>query len=60
MSPEHLKKLRELSEVFEQGVAGHEQIRQLNEILTQVNTSQPESPYFQQSELNSHKRITLL
>jgi len=37
MSPEQLKRLREISELCEQGKAGHEHIKQLNEILACIN-----------------------
>lgn len=37
MSPEQLAKLRELTEKFEQGVAGPEQVKQLSEILSSHN-----------------------
>lgn len=40
MTPEHLKKLREISEQFQQGTASHENIKQLNDILTMVNVNQ--------------------
>jgi len=55
MSPEHLKKLRELSEAFEEGDAGHEQIRQLNEILTLINTHHVDPVLIQSAELNANK-----
>jgi len=37
MSPDQLKELHKLSQLFEQGTASHNHIRQLNEILAQVN-----------------------
>lgn len=37
MSPEQLKRLREISELCEQGKAGHDHIKQLNEILASIN-----------------------
>ena len=40
MSPEQLDKLREISELFEQGKANVDQIRQLNDILSQINRHQ--------------------
>ena len=40
MTPEHLKKLGELNQVLGQGAAKHEDIRQLTDILAEVNRPQ--------------------
>jgi len=37
MSPQQLKRLREISELCEQGKAEHAHIKQLNEILASIN-----------------------
>ena len=46
MSPEQLAKLRQLSELFEQGVAGPEQIKELSELLAAINHLQDNAAYF--------------
>ncbi|WP_448569642.1 hypothetical protein [Thalassotalea ganghwensis] len=47
MSPEQLAKLRQLSELFEQGSAGPEQIKELSELLAVINHLHDESPHFE-------------
>ena len=37
MSPEQLKTLQQLSQLFEEGLAGPEQIKQLSELLASIN-----------------------
>jgi len=37
MLPIELKKLRELSQLFEEGKAGHEEIRELSNLLALLN-----------------------
>lgn len=37
MSPEQLKKLQQLRRLFEQGLAGPAQIKQLSELLANIN-----------------------
>jgi hypothetical protein len=37
MSPEQLKNLQQLSQLFESGLAGPKQIKQLSELLTEVS-----------------------
>ncbi|GHE94138.1 hypothetical protein [Thalassotalea profundi] len=37
MSPEQLVKLNKLSQLFEEGVAGAEQIKELSELLSEIN-----------------------
>lgn len=37
MSPEQLKTLQQLSELFEAGLAGPDQIKQLSELLATIN-----------------------
>ncbi len=37
MSPEQLKTLQQLSRLFEDGLAGPEQIKQLSELLASIN-----------------------
>jgi hypothetical protein len=47
MSPEQLKKLQRLSDLFESGAAGPAQIHQLSELLSLVNHSREdmENPF---------------
>ncbi|REL25265.1 hypothetical protein DXX93_00965 [Thalassotalea euphylliae] len=40
MTPEHLKKLGELNQVLGQGAAKHKDIRQLTDILAELNRPQ--------------------
>jgi predicted ATPase len=37
MSPEQLSKLQKLSKLFEEGIAGPDQIKQLSELLAIIN-----------------------
>lgn len=37
MSPEHLVKLQKLSQLFEEGVAGSDQIKELSDLLAEIN-----------------------
>lgn len=37
MSPEQLKTLQQLSQLFEDGLAGPKQIKQLSELLAEIN-----------------------
>jgi|VirMetMinimDraft_7_1064189.scaffolds.fasta_scaffold195695_2 hypothetical protein len=37
MSPEQLVKLQKLSQLFEEGVAGSEQIKELSDLLAEIN-----------------------
>ena len=37
MSPEQLMKLQKLSQVFEEGAAGPQQIKELSELLSEIN-----------------------
>lgn len=37
MSPEQLKTLQQLSQLFESGAAGPKQIKQLSELLAEIN-----------------------
>lgn len=41
MSPEQLLKLQKLSRLFEDGLAGPDQIKQLSEILANINQNTP-------------------
>lgn len=41
MSPEQLKALQELSQLFEEGLAGPSQIKQLSELLSAINQDIP-------------------
>lgn len=40
MSPEQLKTLQKLSQLFEEGIAGPSQIQQLSELLSAINHHQ--------------------
>ena len=42
MSPEQLKTLQKLSKLFEEGLAGPSQIKQLSELLAIINQRQDE------------------
>jgi hypothetical protein len=37
MTPEQLKELQNLSQLFEQGLAGPDQIKQLSDLLANIN-----------------------
>jgi len=37
MSPEQLKKLQQLNQLFQDGLAGPDQIKQLSELLASIN-----------------------
>lgn len=40
MSPEQISKLQHLSRLFEEGIAGPNQIRELSELLSTINHNQ--------------------
>lgn len=46
MSPEQLKTLQKLSRLFEEGIAGPDQIKQLAELLANINHEQEPEPAF--------------
>lgn len=46
MSPEQLKVLQRLSQLFEEGRAGPSQIRELSSLLTAINQNQDRSDVF--------------
>ena len=46
MSPEQLKKLQALSQLFEEGEAGPSQIKQLSELLAVINRRQENSEVY--------------
>ncbi len=47
MSPEQLKKLKNLSNLFENGAAGANQIQQLSELLACVNNNEDMKNHFE-------------
>ncbi len=55
MSPEQLSRLREISKLFEQGKATHEQIKQLNDILTLINRPEGSGNLYEEKSLNEQK-----
>jgi|GEM_PF-1372700 len=55
MSPEQLKILQHLSQLFEEGRAGPSQIRELSILLADINKSQDQLDIFSQAGL-SHSR----
>mgnify|MGYP001040968338 CR=1 FL=1 len=46
MSPEQLKQLQKLSRLFEEGIAGPDQIKQLSELLAMINNHEEDSDFF--------------
>lgn len=57
MKQEYLNKLREISESFQQGTASHENIKQLNDILTMINHGQRSNNIFDDVEKSKHKDV---
>lgn len=55
MSPEQLKMLQRLSQLFEEGRAGPSQIRELSSLLTAINQKQDRSDFIANPPL-SHAR----
>lgn len=55
MSPEQLSRLREISKLFEQGKATHEQIKQLNDILTLINRPESYGNLYEEKRLDEQK-----
>lgn len=55
MSPEQLKALHILSQLFEEGIAGPSQIKELSFLLAEINKSQCASDIFPNAVL-SHSR----
>jgi hypothetical protein len=52
MSAEQLKMLQQLSQLFEQGIAGPSQIKELSSLLTAINQNQ------EQDDILSHSVFT--
>ncbi len=50
MSPEQLRTLQKLSRLFEEGCAGHSQIKQLSELLSTINQSRDIHEHFEHFE----------
>lgn len=46
MSPEQLKNLAELSRLFEEGMAGPKQIKELSELLAEINQLEDKTQAF--------------
>jgi hypothetical protein len=55
MSPEQLKELHSLSQLFEDGIAGPSQIKALSFLLAEINKNQCERKIFPNTVL-SHSR----
>ncbi|REL31062.1 hypothetical protein [Thalassotalea euphylliae] len=53
MTPEHIKKLGELSQVFGKGTAKHKDIRELIDILSALNS--PQESTFTSSRTNNRE-----
>ncbi len=51
MSPEQLKKLQELRNVFENGIASPTDIKELSDLLTLINYRDDDEP-FEPTQLN--------
>ncbi|MBA6263860.1 MAG: hypothetical protein V7780_14020 [Colwellia sp.] len=58
MSPEQLKMLQRLSELFEQGIAGPSQIKQLSSLLAAINQNQEQDDSLSHSVL-THSRANV-
>ena len=57
MSPEQLKALHTLSQLFEEGIAGPSQIKELSFLLGEINKNQCASEFFSNTGL-SHSRTS--
>ena len=55
MSPEQLKILQRLSQLFEEGIAGPSQIKELSALLAAINQNQAETEIFPHTVL-AHSR----
>ena len=55
MSPEQLKILQRLSQLFEEGIAGPSQIKELSTLLAAINQNQEKSDLFPHTAL-AHSR----
>lgn len=55
MSPEQLNILQRLSQLFEEGIAGPTQIKELSELLAEMNQNQEQREAFPQAIL-AHSR----
>jgi hypothetical protein len=55
MSPEQLKVLQRLSQLFEEGIAGPSQIKELSTLLAAINQSQGKNELFPHTAL-AHSR----
>jgi hypothetical protein len=58
MSAEQLKMLQHLSELFEQGIAGPTQIKELSSLLASINQNQEQDDILSHSVLN-HSRANV-
>jgi len=58
MSPEQLKILQRLSQLFEQGIAGPSQIKELSTLLAAINQNQGESELFPHT-VYAHSRTNI-
>jgi len=59
MSPEQLKELHSLSQLFEEGIAGPNQIKALSFLLAEINKNQCASDIFPNT-VSSHSRANTL
>jgi hypothetical protein len=58
MSPEQLKVLQRLSQLFEEGIAGPSQIKELSTLLSAINQSQEQNELFPHTAL-AHSRTNI-
>ena len=58
MSPEQLKILQRLSQLFEEGIAGPSQIKELSTLLAAINQNQEQSELFPHTVL-AHTRANI-
>jgi hypothetical protein len=54
MSPEQLQTLHTLSQLFEEGVAGPHQIKQLSVLLTEINQHKDLEEFNQQTAISDY------
>ncbi len=58
MSPEQLKVLQRLSQLFEEGIAGPSQIKELSVLLAAINQNQEQGELFPHTSL-AHSRMNI-
>jgi hypothetical protein len=58
MSPEQLKVLQRLSQLFEEGIAGPSQIKELSRLLAEINKNQAQNELFSYPVL-AHSRANI-